>query len=77
MSECVCHMSNPHSLFLFFQILWNKVGKCRSRTTKTRQDESERSRQRRKIERIERRGKKKQKNEAQQERNAKENLWDK
>lgn len=61
MSECVCHMSNSHSLFPFFQSLRNKVGKCRSRATETRQDERERPRQRRKIERKEGRGKKKSK----------------
>lgn len=50
------------------------MGKCRSRATKTRQDERERPWQRRKLERIERREKK---NKAEQDWNAKENLWDK
>lgn len=65
MSECVCHMSKPRVLFPFFQSLWNKVGKCQSRATKTRQDEREKPWKRRKIERKERRGKRK-KNKAEQ-----------
>lgn len=70
-------MSKPHCLFPFFQSLWNKVGQRRSRATKTRQDERGKPWQRRKIERKERRGEKRIKNKAEQERNAKQNLWDK
>ncbi|KAK2830743.1 hypothetical protein Q5P01_018674 [Channa striata] len=45
-----------------------KVGKCRSRAAKKRQDERERPWQRRKIERKERRRKKKKQGTAREER---------
>ncbi|KAK2920787.1 hypothetical protein Q8A73_000272 [Channa argus] len=59
---------NHSSVLVPAPSLLYKVGKCRSRTTKKRQDERERPWQKRKLERKERRRKKQEQGTAKEER---------